>query len=182
MRKNIPKDPLGGHVRLYWTLLDTAAYLALGWSSRALYVDLRRKLNGHNNGNIEATLSTLKHRGWRSSATLNKALKELIAVGLIAQTRQGGIASMSKICSLYRFTDVDVFEFPKHGIDKIKATNDYRSFTSLAQARAVIRDALNRSNGKNSKIQKLKLTASESEAMKAFIASEFEQDGNSKLQ
>ena len=82
------RDPLGGHARLYWTLLDSPAYLALGFPARALYVDLRRKLGATNNGNIDATLSTLKHRGWRSSTTLSKALKELLAVGLIAQHRR----------------------------------------------------------------------------------------------
>ncbi len=180
--RHAPKDPRGGHARLYWALLDSPAYIALGWSARALYVDLRRTLGATNNGNISATLSTLNHRGWRSSATLNKALKELVAVGLIAQTRKGGIAYMSKICSLYRFTDEDAFEHPKLGIPKMKATHDYRCFLKLSDARAAVRVDRDRLNGKKAKLQKLKLTASQSEAMGAFIASETEQDARSKLQ
>lgn len=125
-------------MRLYWALLDSPAYVALGYAAKALYVDLRRKLLSTNNGNIDATLSTLKHRGWRSSATLNKAIKELVAVGLIAQTRQGGIAYMSRICSLYRFTDEDALEHPKLGIPKMKATHDYRCFLKLSEARAAV--------------------------------------------
>jgi hypothetical protein len=177
-----PKDPRGGHARLYWALLDSPAYIALGWSARALYVDLRRTLGATNNGNISATLSTLKHRGWRSSATLNKALKELVAVGLIAQTRKGGIASMSKICSLYRFTDVEVYEQPKLEISAMKATCDYRGFQSLTTARTAVREAREIHHGKNRKLQKLKLTASQNEAMRPFIASETEQDARSQLQ
>lgn len=181
MMKQAPKDLRGGHARLYWTLLDSPAYLALNYSARALYVDLRRKLLGSNNGNIDATLSTLRHRGWRSSATLNKALNQLRAVGLIEQTRQGGIASMSKQCSLYRFTDEEVFEYPKLGIPKMKATHDYRRFDKLAEARAAVREARQLPKGKNRKVQQLKLTTSETEAMRPFIASKTAQDARSQL-
>lgn len=180
--KHAPKDARGGHARLYWDLLDSPAYLALGNAARALYVDLRRKLLGSNNGNIEATLSTLKHRGWRLSATLNKALKELRSVGLIDQTRQGGIAYMSNQCSLYRFTDEEVFEHPKLRIPKMKATHDYRRFDKLAEARAAVREAREPHQGRNRKVQKLKLTASQTEAMRPFIASKTEQDARSQLQ
>jgi hypothetical protein len=124
-----------------------------------------------NNGNIEAVLSTLKHRGWRSSATLAKALQELQTVGLIALTRQGGIAAMSKICSLYRFTDEPVFEHPKLGIDACKATFDYLAFESLAQARAALRTLRPE---KKRKLQKLMLQASKTEAIAPIKASEIE--------
>src|SRR5450432_2851993 len=168
-------DPNGGHVRLYWTLLDTPAYLALGWTARALYVDLRRKLMGTNNGNIEATLSTLKHRGWKSSATLNYALKELIAVGLIAQTRQGGIAYMSKQCSLYRFTDCEVFEQPKIDVAAIKATNDYRRFDKLSVAKAVVREARKARGGGTRKARIPKLLDSDKEAIRPITTSAIEE-------
>ena len=165
------RDPRGAHVRLYWELLDTPAYLALSYSAKALFVDLRRSLTSTNNGNISATLSTLKHRGWRSSATLNKALKELRSVGLIDQTRQGGIAYMSTQCSLYRFTDVDVLENPQLRIPKMKATHDYRRFAKLGEARAAVREARQPRQRKKQKVRKLKLTASKTEAMGPFIAS-----------
>lgn len=180
--KHAPKDPRGGHARLYWKLLDSHAYIALSYSARSLYVDLRCKLRATNNGNIDATLSILKHRGWRSSATLNKALKELAAVGLIAQTRQGGIAYMSKFCSLYRFTDEEVFEHPKLKIPKMNATHDYRRFDKLAEARAAVREARQPHQGKNRKVQKLKLTTSQTEATRPFIASKTEQDTRPQLQ
>ena len=45
MSKQKARDPRGGHIRVYWSLLDSPAYLALGTSARALYVDLKRKLN-----------------------------------------------------------------------------------------------------------------------------------------
>lgn len=173
-----PQDPFGGHVRIYWTLLDCPAYLALGYSARALYVDLRRKLSANNNGNIECTLSTMKHRGWRSSATLFKALHDLQAVGLIAQTRRGGIGFMSKVCSLYRFTDLPVWEHPKIGVSAMKATHDYSAFQNKAQARASMRMRA----PKKEKVQKMKLQGSTSEAVRHFKASETEQEAPRRLE
>jgi hypothetical protein len=168
-------DPNGGHVRLYWKLLDTAAYLALSWPARALYVDLRRKLMGTNNGNIDATLTTLKHRGWKSSATLHYALKELIGVGLIAQTRQGGIAYLSKQCSLYRFTDCAVLEQPKIGVAAMKAPNDYLRFGKLSETKAIVREARLKRGGSARKARMLKLVGSDKEAIRPNTASAIEQ-------
>lgn len=130
--KKKPADPRGGHVRIYWDLIDSVAWRSLGYASQSLFLLMRRKLMGTNNGNISATLGELKHYGWKSSATLNKALKELQALGFIAVTRQGGIAFGQKVCTLYRFTDVDVYEHPKLGIRSISATNDWKRFSTLA--------------------------------------------------
>lgn len=135
-----PTDPNGAHVRIYHTLLDSPAWLALSDSSIKLYLAMRRKLTGTNNGNIEAVFSELKHRGFRSKTTMHKALRELEAVGLIAKTRQGGIAYMSRVCSLYRFTDLECFEQPKVNVKPCRATFDYRSFAKLSHAKAVVRD------------------------------------------
>lgn len=174
-------DPEGGHVRLYWKLLDTPAYLALSKTARALYVDLRRQLGQTNNGNIEATLTTLKHRGWRSSATLHSALKELLEAGLIAQTRQGGIAYLSKQCSLYRFTDVDVFDQPKIGVAAMKATHDYRRFGSLGEAKAAVREARGARGGGTRKARIPKLSDSDNEAIGPNIASAIERESKATL-
>lgn len=129
-----PVDPRGGHVRIYWDLLDSMAWRSLGYASQSLFLLMRRKLLGTNNGNISATLGDLKHYGWTSSSTLARALKELQTLGFIAVTRQGGIAFGQKVCTLYRFTDVDVYEHPKLGIEPITATYDWKRFSTLAEA------------------------------------------------
>lgn len=141
MGKPKPEMNRGGHVRLYWDMIDSMAWRALSWVEKGLYVAMRRKLKGTNNGNIEATLATLKHAGITSPATLSKSLKSLQAVGLIAKTRQGGIAYGSKVCSLYRFTDEPTFEHPKLGIKALRATNEWQKLKTLAEARAAIKAA-----------------------------------------
>ena len=151
-RSKRPSDPKGGHVRIYWELLDSAAWRSLSYASQSLYVLLRRKLLGTNNGNISATLGDLKHYGWKSSSTLANALKELQTLGLLAVTRQGGIAFGQKVCTLYRFTDVDVYEHPKLGIAPIAATNDWKRFATLADAETALTALKQNSSGlRNSK-------------------------------
>lgn len=158
--KKKPADPKGGHVRIYWELIDSVAWRSLGYASQSLFLLMRRKLMGTNNGNISATLGDLKHHGWKSSATLSKALKELQLFGFIAVTRQGGIAFGQKVCTLYRFTDVDVYEFPKLGFGPITATNDWKKFLTLADASLAVESAKQNNSG----LQKMKRIDSDSEA------------------
>jgi len=141
MSKHKPEDPRGGHIRLYWVMVDSMAWRALSWVDQGLYLAMRRKLRGTNNGNIEATLATLRHADITSPATLAKSLRALQALGFIAKTRQGGIAYGVNYCSLYRFTDEQVFEHPKQGVKAHKATNDWQSFKTLADARAALKAA-----------------------------------------
>ncbi|MCO1370235.1 hypothetical protein L0Z42_06560 [Burkholderia multivorans] len=97
-------------------------------------LDLRATLNSSNNGNISAAFSDRKHRGWNSSATLAKALSELRALGFIAVTRQGGLKMGTRVCSLYRFTDLPVYDQPKVDVLATPATYDFLRFKSKEEA------------------------------------------------
>lgn len=111
-----PKDPRGGHVRLYWELVDSPAWRALSHADVRVYLAMRRKLGSTNNGNINATLAEIRHAGISSSSTLSSALHRLEALGFIEKTRQGGIAAGGKVCSLYRFSDESTYDIPKVGV------------------------------------------------------------------
>lgn len=178
-RDNSPLAAWSGvpHSRIRHDATDSPAWRVLGFPAKALYTDLRAKLRSTNNGNINATLSEMKHRGWTASATLSRALRQLEHMGFIAKTRQGGIAAMSRVCSLYRFTDMEVFEHPKQGIEPMQATFDWRRFESVKEATAHLRQL-----AKISKVQEMKLIASGNEPMRPAIASGSEQEGRSKLQ
>lgn len=166
----VKPEPNGQHARLYHEALKSPAWIALSSNAIRLYVDMRTKLNNYNNGNIEAVFSELKHRGWNSKTTMHKALRELETLGFISQTRQGGIASMSRICSLYRFTDHDSIEAPKLGIVAKKAGHDYRRFDSLHAAKTAVREA-ERQHGergaarKKVKVQNVDVIGSETDPM-----------------
>ncbi|UXC37104.1 hypothetical protein [Cupriavidus gilardii] len=139
-----PKDPNGPHARVYHSLLNSPAWRVLGPSAAKLFIDLRATLTSTNNGNLNATLSELKHRGWTSPTTLAKALYELRAMGFIAVTREGGLKMGTRVCTLYRFTDLEVYEQPKIGVQACKATHDYLRFQSVREAERELVDGLER--------------------------------------
>jgi len=159
-----PPNPLGVHVRIYWQIIDSPAWRTLSYSSQALFVVLRRKLTSTNNGNINATLGELKHHGWKSPTTLVKALRELVACGFLAVTRQGGIAYGQKVCTLYRFTDEQAYAHPKQGIEASPATNDWQKLDTLNKAKAVIKNELG--------LQKMERDDTESVASTRFNATD----------
>jgi hypothetical protein len=138
-RKQRQKDPMGAFSRVYHVVLDSPAWVALSWSAQGLYMAMRRKMGASNNGNVEATLATLRESGFASASTLAKGLRELLAVGLIAKTRNtSGVEHGSKVCCLYRFTDVDCYAMPRLGLDAVAATNEWRTIQTIDQARAAL--------------------------------------------
>ena len=160
------------HIRVEMRLLNSSAYIALDTCAKALYIDLRSKVNTFTNGNINATLSELKHRNWRSAVTLAKALRQLEAVGLIAKTRKTiGVEKGSKMCNLYRFTDLEVFEMPKLGIAAQKAT--HLAIRGLNEARQMVAKAsLTQPKVKKISVQKVERIATENMALGKSIATD----------
>ena len=118
----------GRFIGLPHSLADSKAFMTLTPLSLKLWINMMMQYNGRNNGDINATFSEMRKWGWRSEASLHKALKELLRHGLIVKTRQGGIAFMSKICSLYAFTHVPICDLPKLGIKGQPPLNIYRDF------------------------------------------------------
>jgi hypothetical protein len=184
MAKLKPKDPNGPHIRVYYSLLNSPAYRVLSFSAKALFTDIRSKLTRTNNGNLSAALSDMKHKGWSSSATLSRALYELRAMGFISVTRAGGLKMGTRVCTLYRFTDIDVFEQPKEGVLATKATHDYLRFKSVRDAEQALLEGVaqlqeqgkkKQLSKKNSPVQILNHISSESEPLGCLISSDSEQ-------
>jgi hypothetical protein len=141
-RDKAPPDPRGGHVRLYNALIDSPAWNALSATDQRAYVALRRALGKTNNGDLSLPLSRARHYRITSPATLAKALRGLVAVGLIAVTRRGGCTrGGQRLPTLYRFTDEAVFEMRPKLIDACKATDDWKLIETIAQGKGLIREA-----------------------------------------
>jgi len=175
MAKNRSPGITEAHIRIPLEVLQSPAFIALPASAVKLYIDMASYLRGTNNGNINATLSDLRHRGWSSSATLAKALRQLEAVGLIAKTRETtGVHRGSKLCNLYRFTDRDAYAVPKLHLEGHKESRDYRRFATLTDARKAVAAASATKRKNKSTLQKMKRDASKTEAIASFDASENE--------
>ncbi len=156
------------------SLLNSPAYIALDRCAQALFFDLRVKYNGYNNGNINAALSELRHRGWNAEPTLAKALRQLQATGFIAKTRNTiGVENGSKVCNLYRFTDLEVFEVPKLHIEARKPTHDYQAISTLTEAKRIVKAAtppVKREPKKKTTMQKLQRADAETAPIGGFDA------------
>jgi hypothetical protein len=93
------KEARGGSGFLPLTLpaLHSQALTSLSPHAGKLLFDLCSQWRLGHNGDLSAAWTTLQPRGWKSKETLQKALNELRASGLIVLTRQGG----RHLCSLY---------------------------------------------------------------------------------
>lgn len=113
--KNQGRTEKGSFISLPHSVMRSHTYASLSAYGVKLLVDLANQFNGHNNGDLSLAYSVLKMKGWRSPSTLNKAIKELLAKGLIEVTRKGG----RNICALYALTF--------HAVDECDGKHDIRA-------------------------------------------------------
>lgn len=81
-------------------VMEAPCYKALSHPAVRVLIELIKQYNGGNNGDLTGAWGVLGKRGLRSRSTINEALKELEAHGLIRKTRQGG----KNKCNLYALT------------------------------------------------------------------------------
>lgn len=129
----------GGFFSFPHDVIDSAAYRGLSYSARALLVEFGRQLSRTNNGRLLASARYLRRRGWTSSATINKALRELEACRLIHKTVQGGRPNKASWYAVGWYTlvpdhryDYDAFPTFRRG-----AYRDVWSPTQLVGGKAV---------------------------------------------
>lgn len=83
-------------------LIRSAAFEALSSSAIKLLLQLGEQYNGSNNGNLQASWTSLKEKGWSSKGTINRATLELQDKGFVKKTRQGYLRPHR--CSLFALT------------------------------------------------------------------------------
>ena len=100
-RMNASGRRASGHfVKLTSTVYRSENFKKLSGSAVKLLIEIALQYRGYNNGDLQASISLMRERGWKSSATLNRARQELLHYGFIEQTRQGGLGK----CSLFAIT------------------------------------------------------------------------------
>lgn len=81
----------GSFIQLPHALIESPNWRAMSPYAVKLFIDLYGQYRGFNNGDFTAAWTVMKPKGWRSKATLQKALQELDWFGMIDLTRQGGL-------------------------------------------------------------------------------------------
>ena len=110
----------GGFITLPLSALNSRAYIEASPHARMLLIDLYMQYRGDNNGDLCAAWKIMKLRGWRSEATLGKAKRQLLELGLIVETRKGARPNKASLyavtwCDLDHCSKLDMSEraFPR---------------------------------------------------------------------
>ena len=156
-------------------LADSLAFRSLPITAKVLWHDMMMQYRGRNNGNINATLHDLGRYGWKSTATLARALAYLIAHGFLVETRKGGgNACTLRQCCLYRFTHLPTNPNEEIGVKAGGATYEYRLYDPKKLPAKITLTSLKGLSGKNScfgkrsvTLQKVKHDASDNEVCKS---------------
>jgi predicted transcriptional regulator len=94
----------GGYVALPKVVMEHEDFRGLSPSSIKVLMALLSQYNGKNNGDLSATLTTMKAWGGMSHTTLAKSLKELQERRLVIKTRDAVIGREGARCALYAIT------------------------------------------------------------------------------
>lgn len=76
-------------VRLPTVVLESPGYRQAGHPARSLLIDIAMQYKGHNNGKLVACAKYLAPMGWTGNNTVQRAVRELLACGLLIETRKG---------------------------------------------------------------------------------------------
>jgi len=88
------------HIQLLKFVLDSEEFGQLSGNAIKLLLELHRHYNGFNNGDLCATWSQLKDRGWKSRSTLHRSTQELLEAGFIVLSRLTYLRSKPNLYAL----------------------------------------------------------------------------------
>jgi len=89
-RRNRGRMESGSFVTVPHAILEHPNYTSLSPRAVKLLMDVYAQYRGRNNGDLCAAFTTMRKRGWKSKDQLQKAKRELLEVGWLIITRQGG--------------------------------------------------------------------------------------------
>ena len=125
-RKRTTQERIGDErfTPMPWNFLKSKEMERLSSIAKSLLWEFLAQYNNANNGDLQASFNVLKDRGWNSSATLRKAIDELLEARVIILTRQGGRGG---ICNLYALTFYSIDDcLDKNGFSKINRSPTIR--------------------------------------------------------
>lgn len=124
------KLDIGRFTALPHTVIHSVEYRALGHAARSLLFDIAAQYNRSNNGKLVCAMKYLKPLGWTSNDTITRALRQLVASGLLIQTRQGMMPPCSQAAwfaigwfslDVYEDLDIDPNKYRRCSLQSIKS-------------------------------------------------------------
>ena len=97
-------------VKLTYSLIESEAWKWLRPISKAVYIELKRRYNGLNNGSISLSLSEAAHILKASKSSVSTAIKQLETHGFIKLIKKGYFTG--RVASEYALTDEQLDGYP----------------------------------------------------------------------
>ena len=97
-------------IKLTYPLIESEAWRWLRPISKAVYIELRRRYNGLNNGKISLSLSEAAHILKASKSSISTALKQLETHGFIKLIKKGYFTG--RMASEFALTDEQLDGYP----------------------------------------------------------------------
>ena len=108
-------------------VIECPDYTNLSGNAIKLLVELAYSYKGWNNGDLCPAWTLMKERGFRSKATLTRAIKELVASDIIMLTRQGQF--IRNKAGLYALTWTPIDECAGKQLDESPTQKPLRNFS-----------------------------------------------------
>jgi hypothetical protein len=89
---------------LHHYMLKTEAWKALSAPARAVYLQIGLRYDGFNNGKLAFSVRDAAKECNLAKNTVGRALKDLVRLGFIEETRHGGLSRKTRIASEWRLT------------------------------------------------------------------------------
>lgn len=142
-------------------VMDHPDFINLPGNAVKLLLELARQYRGSNNGDLTASWSIMKNRGFKSKATLDKALKVLLGSKLITLTRVGRFTNPGGVCALYALSWIEIHEC-RGKLDVAPTRTPMRRFSEeLSILKRTPQPASNKPRGTKNPVQKLHPVAPE---------------------
>ena len=122
-------DAPGGFAGIPRCVVSHSAYQQLSGGAIKLLVELASQFKGRNNGDLTTAYSVLKKRGFNSKDTISRSTKELLAAGIIIQTRDGRFTNPGGMCSLYALAWQAIDECPSKNLEVSPTATPPRKFS-----------------------------------------------------
>ena len=122
-------DGTGGFGALPRHVWSHPDYQELSGSAVKLLMDFACQFNGRNNGDLTAAMSVLGPRGWKAKGTISRAVKELLAAGMVVKTRQGRFSNPGGVCDLYALAWKPIDECPGKNLEIGPTVTPWRKFS-----------------------------------------------------
>ena len=119
----------GGFAGIPRAVMDSTEYRQLKGGTVKLLLELARQYRGNNNGDLTVAFSVLKERGFNSKQTIKNGISELLASGLVVETRSGRFQNPGGRCALYAITWQSIDECRGKGLEVAPTTTAPRSFS-----------------------------------------------------